>query len=126
MPYLVIVMTAVLILNIVFISQLRNGLVRSCERNGNPLRNGLREEKMTELNETRHPNPALLRALHITMAQAVELSKPRIKQLEYDIDVRYAPINCPAQYPKVPLIGAARPPPLHLGPLATFIIPTGH
>jgi hypothetical protein len=77
--------------------ELRNSLIISCEKNGNPLRQGLREEKEAELIKTEHPDLKVLEALHLTEAQAVELSKPEIAILKKDID-RYAPVNCQDQY----------------------------
>lgn len=83
-----------------FASDLRNGLVAACERNGNPLREGLREEKEDELREREHPDPNVLKALHLTRAQAIELAQPKIKKLKRDINVRYAPVDCVSLYPR--------------------------
>lgn len=77
--------------------ELRNSLIINCEKNGNPLREGLKEEKEDELDETEHPKPKLLKALHITRAQAIDLSQPKIRTLKKNIE-RYAPVDCKAQY----------------------------
>lgn len=78
-------------------NELRNSLIANCEKNGNPLRQGLREEKEAELRVTEHPERKVLEALHLSLAQAVELSLPKIKILKRNID-RYAPVDCQAQY----------------------------
>jgi hypothetical protein len=79
-------------------SELLNSLIANCEKNGNPLRKGLQEEKELELKVAEHPEAKLLKALHITRAQAIELSQPQIKRLRYDVNVRYKPIDCINSY----------------------------
>lgn len=81
-------------------NELRNSLITNCEKNGNPLRAGLREEKESELHLAEHPEAKLLKALHITRIQAVELSGPTIKRLKYDIHSRYKPVDCQDTYSK--------------------------
>lgn len=82
-----------------FASELRDGLVAACENNGNPLRQGLREEKEAEIKEKEHPELAILEALHLTREQARDLAQPQIRKLRRDINTRYAPVDCDAQYP---------------------------
>lgn len=78
--------------------ELRNTLIVNCEKNGNPLRAGLREEKELELRVAEHPEAKLLKALHITRAQAIDLSQPQIKRLQYDIHHRYKSVSCQSQF----------------------------
>lgn len=79
--------------------ELRESLIANCEKNGNPLRQGLQEEKEQELFEAEHPEQKVLDALHLSKLQAIELSQPRIKILNKDIE-RYAPIDCKEQFDK--------------------------
>jgi hypothetical protein len=83
-----------------FASELRDGLVSACEDNGNPLRHGLREDKEEELASAEDPDPEVLMALHISRAQAIKLAQPRIAKLKRDVNSRYAPVDCAAQYPR--------------------------
>jgi hypothetical protein len=104
-PYLAGAITVLLVLNLIgvaetrtFTTKLRNGLVESCEKNGNPLREGLRLEKETEITERENPEPQILKALHLTRDQAIELAQPQIAKLRLDIKTRYKRINCEDEY----------------------------
>lgn len=106
MPYLVVVMTVLLFVNLIqvgntrdFANELRDGLVASCEKNGNPLREGLQEEKEADIEEAEHPPPAILEVLHITAERAIALARPKIRKLRRDVRTRYAPVDCASLYP---------------------------
>jgi hypothetical protein len=82
-----------------FSVDLSASIVESCRTSSNPLRRGLREEKEDELHSREHPDPEILKALHLSRAQAIELAQPEIKKLKQDINVRYAVAHCAALYP---------------------------
>lgn len=113
MPYLVVVLTLVLVLNVYFVSQLRNGLVTSCEKNGNPLREAVQGMLREEIGRSNSPQikaffpqipPSELKRL---IAEQVAADEATIHEI--------TPVDCAAQYPPVPLIGL-------LGPLPFTVI----
>lgn len=82
-----------------FSVELRNGLVASCEKNGNPLREavqGLLEE------EIKQSNPKTLQQFFPQIPPEV-LERIIAKTTEHKEDVieEIAPLNCEALYPKV-------------------------
>lgn len=80
--------------------ELRDSQVEACERSGNPLRRGLREDKQEELHQLEHPDPAALKALHVSRREAIKLSRSKVRKLKRDIHVRFAPAHCAKQYPR--------------------------
>jgi hypothetical protein len=110
MPYLVVVLTLVLLLNVYFVSQLRDGLVTSCEKNGNPLREAVQGMLREEIARSNSPQIKTL----FPQIPAGELEHLIDKQVVADEATIYeiTPVDCGAQYPPVPLIGLLGPLPL--------------
>jgi hypothetical protein len=104
MPYLVIVMTGLLIISLIqtkeardYSTELRNGLVASCERNGNTVRAVLQKRIEREIENGERfnyseffPNvpPDVLAEL---IKEQREESRKELKEIE--------PVDCAAQYP---------------------------
>ncbi len=104
MPYLVIVLTLVLVLNLVavaetqsFATQLRNGLVASCEKNGNPLREAvqrmLREQIQRSEKTPASFFPNIPRAVfNKLIADQTAADRATIRRIR--------PLNCASLYPR--------------------------
>lgn len=73
-------------------------LEESCERFGNPLREGLREFFEQELERAEHPDPKVLEQFGLTTEEAKELSAKRIAELKFNINVRFKEVPCDTIY----------------------------
>lgn len=79
----------------------REILTTNCERSSNPLRTGLRQDAELERYEALHPDPRVLRLLKLSDLSDEEirsLTERKVQRLNYNIHVRYKPINCHARY----------------------------
>lgn len=80
-----------------FAGELRDGLVASCERNGNTLREVLREEQRAAITDPRDPRIRQLfpdqpqAVLNAIVAQGNSEHRTRLRKLR--------PVDCPSQYP---------------------------
>lgn len=82
-----------------FSVELRNGLVASCEKNGNPLRTAVQGMLEEEIKQT---NPKLLREFFPQIPpEMLERIVNKQRARKEEVIKEIAPINCEALYPKI-------------------------
>jgi len=104
MPYLVVVLTVIAGLTLVlvvrtqgFATELRDGLVESCEKNGNPLREVLREEQHAQITSPQDPR---IQALFPNLPLAVIMPIVERGNAEHRQRLRKLhPVDCVSLYP---------------------------
>lgn len=83
-----------------FSSALRNGLVQSCEENGNPLREAVQEEVRSEIRQ----RSTLDYGRFFPDVPAAELERLLAEETAEDRAIlkKIAPVDCPSLYPPKP------------------------
>lgn len=104
MPYLVVALSITTAASLytainarTFAGDLRDGLVASCEKNGNTLREVLREEQLAALTDADDPR---IRAILPNVPHSVIVAIVRQGNREHRERLRkLRPVDCPSQYP---------------------------
>lgn len=81
--------------------QLAEFVKLTCEKSTNPRLKGIREYLAEVKREAEHPSPAILKLLNldkVPLARVRAASRDKIKRLNYDINIRFAPEDCNAVY----------------------------